>query len=427
MLKNILSSKRETVKEALFKSSFINLLARGFGYLKYLSIAYLLGFSYQTDAIYMALAIVGIFIIFADVFDSIGVPNLVRAMEKSYEEFHKLSGLLFSFTTFIAILSTILAIILYPVLKHIAFGFSEEAKHYLKSAYFLLIPYVFFSFYFHHFGAILRSQRKFTPYFIGEFIFSFSNFLLVSIGLLIWKDYKVIAISISISQLLASLYMFAVGSEFIHFKLYKDSAVSSMIKQFIYLSGFYGTGIIYMLIEKAFASTLGEDAVSALTYGIMVANIPKSLIKVEKMSITSFSESKDIIGKLNFYIKKIFQMSIPLTIFMFLASNIIVKLLFGHGAFNQKDIELTSLAARYFALSLPFFFLWPIIYQTFQVIGHLKPLFILATGSIASMTISNYILITIFKLGIIGICVASFVNYALVSIIAYIIIKIKGG
>ncbi|PMP92021.1 MAG: virulence factor MviN, partial [Hydrogenobaculum sp.] len=313
------------------------------------------------------------------------------------------------------------------VLKHIAFGFSEEAKHYLKSAYFLLIPYVFFSFYFHHFGAILRSQRRFTPYFIGEFIFSFSNFLLVTIGLFIWKDYKVIAASISLSQLLATFYMFVVGSEFIHFKLYKDSTVSSMIKQFIYLSGFYSIGIIYTLIERAFASTLGEDAVSALTYGFMVANIPKSLIKVEKMSITSFSESKDIIRKLNFYTKKIFQVSIPIAIFMFLASDIIVKLLFGHGAFNQKDIELTSLAVRYFALSLPFLFLWGILYQVFQVVNWLKPIFVVAVFSIFTITVFAYIFITIFKWGIVGICMANFVNYTIGCVVAYMMIRFRLG
>ncbi|HEK25268.1 MAG TPA: murein biosynthesis integral membrane protein MurJ, partial [Hydrogenobaculum sp.] len=342
-------------------------------------------------------------------------------------EFHKLSGLLFSFTTFIAILSTMLAIVLYPVLKHIAFGFSEEAKHYLKGAYFLLIPYIFSSFYFHHFGAILRSQRRFTSYFIGEFIFSFSSFLFVSIGLFIWKDYKVIAMSISISQILASLYMILASKEFIHFKLYKDSTVSSMIKQFIYLSGVYGAGIVYGVIEKAFASKLGEDAVSALTYGFMVVNIPKNLMKIEKMSITSFSETKDIISKLNFYIKKIFQISIPIAVFMFLASDIIVKLLFGHGAFNQKDIELTSLAVRYFALSLPFLFLWGILYQVFQVVNWLKPIFVVAVFFIFTITVFAYIFITIFKWGIVGICMANFVNYTVGCVVAYMMIRFRLG
>jgi hypothetical protein len=89
LLKNLFNfrSKPEAIRYALIRSSFLNLLARGFGYLKHLSIAILLGFSSQTDAVFMALSLLGVFLIFADVFDSIGVPNLVSARLKGEEEF----------------------------------------------------------------------------------------------------------------------------------------------------------------------------------------------------------------------------------------------------------------------------------------------------------------------------------------------------
>jgi putative peptidoglycan lipid II flippase len=106
-LKNFLRlTDRETVLEAVIKSSFINLAARGFGYLKQVTIAVLLGFNLQTDAFFMALSLIGLFLIFADVFDSIGVPNLVRARLKSEEEFKKLAGLLFTFTLILTFLVT---------------------------------------------------------------------------------------------------------------------------------------------------------------------------------------------------------------------------------------------------------------------------------------------------------------------------------
>jgi len=57
-LKNLfnLSSKLEAIRHALIRSSFLNLLARGAGYLKHLANAILLGFSYKTDAVFMALS-----------------------------------------------------------------------------------------------------------------------------------------------------------------------------------------------------------------------------------------------------------------------------------------------------------------------------------------------------------------------------------
>jgi len=50
----MLKLKPESIRHAIIKTSTINLLARGFGYLKHLAIAILLGFSYQTDAFFMA-------------------------------------------------------------------------------------------------------------------------------------------------------------------------------------------------------------------------------------------------------------------------------------------------------------------------------------------------------------------------------------
>jgi len=63
MTKNLMEllnlSKEEKVFHAVVKSSFVNLLARGFRYIKNVAIAVLLGFSYQTDAFFMALSLLG--------------------------------------------------------------------------------------------------------------------------------------------------------------------------------------------------------------------------------------------------------------------------------------------------------------------------------------------------------------------------------
>jgi len=142
LLKNLFNfgSKPEAIRYALIRSSFLNLLARGFGYLKHLSIAILLGFSSQTDAVFMSLSLLGVFLIFADVFDSIGVPNLVSARSKGEEEFKSLAGLLFSFTLILALVMFVLSILLYPLLKYIPIGFTIEATNYLTTSYFCFFP-----------------------------------------------------------------------------------------------------------------------------------------------------------------------------------------------------------------------------------------------------------------------------------------------
>jgi len=349
-------SKEEKVLHAVLKSSFVNLLARGFGYLKNVAIAVLLGFNYQTDAFFMALSLLGIFLIFVDVFDSVGIPNLVSARQNSYQEFKNFAGLLFSFTLFMAFASLILSTVLMPLILQIPKGFTQEAIEYTKTSYLLLLPYLFFSFLFHHFGAVLRSVRRFTAFFVGELIFSFFSFLFITVGLYLLRDYRVIPASLSLSQLLATLYIMYLGREFIEVKLFYDDRVKKLIKQFLFLSALYGVFHLYILVDRFFGSLLGEKAVSALAYGLMLGAALRGVLKFEHMAITSLSEVKGSIEKLNFYTKKLLLVSTPVSLFLFVFAEPIVKLFFGYGAFSHVDAHLTATAVRYYALSLPFMF-----------------------------------------------------------------------
>lgn len=412
-------SKVETVLEGIINSSLLNFFSRGFGYLKNVVIAVLLGFSFETDAVFMALSLIGIFVIFTDVFDSVGIPNLVRARQSSEAEFQRLSGFLFTFTVVLAVLVGALAVLLYPLISRIAVGFKGEVRHFLKESYFLLVPYLFLSFVFHHLGAILRSVRKFTTYFVGEFIFSLSCFVLTTLGLYFLRDWRVIPASISLSQIMATLYMLLVGRRFLHFKFYMDPVVKDILTQFFYLCALYGVLRLFVVVDKGFASLLGEKGVSALTYGFMVASIPRGILKLEHMAITSLSEAKEPFMKLKFYAKKIFQLSIPLAILLMFCAGLLVRLLFGYGAFSVKDMDLTAQAARFYALSLPFMFLWPIMYRTFQVINWLKPLFVIALASIALNTLLNYMFVLVLKMGVPGVCIGTFGAYMFLCSLSY--------
>ncbi len=424
-LRSFIPTSSESVKEAVIKSSFINLLARGFGYLKNVSIAILLGFSYETDAFFMAVSLIGLFLIFADVFDSIGVPNLVRARLKGDEEFKRLSGLLLSFTLILTLIVGFLALIFYPLVLKIPRGFSEEALSLTKKAYFLLLPYLLLNFIFHHFGAVLRSTRRFTAYFVGEALFSFSTFLFISLGLFIYRSSLVLPISFSLAQLISTLYMLYVGRPYIHFNFFVDATFKRILQHFFYLSALYGVFHLFILVDRAFASLLQEKSVSALTYGLTVAGIPKGILKLEHMAITSLSEVGGSLEKLNFYLKKIFILTLPLTLILFFFADLLVSLFFGYGAFSRVDIVLTAEATRYYALSLPLMFIWPILYRVFQIREWLKAIFFIALLGVMINGALNYLLVIYFKLGLKGICLGTFGAYIFLCISGYALLSRK--
>ena len=421
LIKIFFTPSKETVLQAIFKSSFLNLLTRGFGYLKRVSIAVLIGFSLDTDAFFLALGLLGLFLTFTDVFDSLGVPNLVRARQRSFEEFQNLAGVLLTFTTILAVIITLLAFLLSPIVINIAFGYNESEKELLKEYFLLLLPYLFFSFFFHHFGAIHRSLRHFTVYFFGEFLFSFFTFLFTVLGLFFTKNPKVLPIALDISQFIATGYMALVSRPYWEINFYIDKTVKVMLKQFLQLLGVYSVFHLYALIDRAFASYLPHKSVSALSYGWMVAMIPRGVFKLENIIITSLAEVNASKEKVNFYIKRIFLLSLPFVVFIFIFAPYLVKLLFGYGAFSVVDIELTAEATRFYALSLPFVVLWAIFYRIFQIKKNLNTLLKLGLLSIFFKFTSLFFFFLIYKINIQVITLSTLINLLIINFLAWFI------
>ncbi|MEN2985052.1 MAG: lipid II flippase MurJ [Thermodesulfovibrionaceae bacterium] len=419
------SKKPETVLQGVIRSSVVNTATKGFGYFRNLAIAVLLGFSYQTDGFFMALALLGIFLIFANIFDSVGVPQLVKARMQSEEEFRKLSGLLFTFTLTLSLFMSILAVALINIILKIPAGFSAQALEATKVSYLLFIPYVTFSFIFHHFGAVLRSQRRFTQYFVGELVIGVTNFTFTVAGLLLTKDFRTLPISFSVAQIVGAIYMLYVGREFIHLRFFVDDTTKKLVSQFAQLSALYGIFHLYILVDRAFASYLGEKAISALAYGMILASIPRNILRFENIAITPLAELGGSIEKLSFYLKKIALFSLPFTAFFFMFPWLPVKLFFGYGAFSKVDVSLTAEALKFYALSIPFMFFWPLIYRVFQIRENLLGISIVAIAGVIVNALLNYALVFYFKMGIAGICLGTFGAYVIICGVGYIILNRK--
>jgi len=383
----------------------------------------LIGFSLDTDAFFLALGILGLFLTFTDVFDSLGVPNLVRARQRSFKEFQNLAGVLLTFTTILAVVVTLLALLLSPIVINIAFGYSESEKQLLKEYFLLLTPYLFFSFFFHHFGAIHRSLRHFTVYFFGELLFSFFTFLFTTFGLLFTKNPKVLPIALDISQFIATGYIVLVSKPYWDIKFYIDKTVKEMLKQFLQLLAVYSVFHIYALVDRAFASYLPHKSVSALSYGWMVAMIPRGIFKLENIVITSLSEVNASKEKVNFYVKKIFLFSLPFVFFIFTFAPYIVKVLFGYGAFSVVDIELTAEATKFYVLSLPFVFLWTMFYRIFQIKDKILRVIPVVVVSLIINILLDYFFIFKIPLEIIGLSLATCIAYFILSQLSYMLLS----
>ncbi len=394
------------------------MFARFFGYLKYVVIAVLFGFNMKTDAFFMALSLIGIFMMFTDVFNSLGVPQLVAAKQKDLDliEFKKIASMLLTLTIALTVVITLAAIFIYPLIAKIAIGFHNTSLMYMKNVYYLLLPYLSLNFIFHYCGGVLRSMRRFTQYFIGEFIFSFFSFLFTFLGLHYFKSYLVLPSALSIAQVFSTLYMIFIAKEFLHFGFFINDTIKQIFTQFGYLSLLYGTFYMFLVIDKSFASLLPAKSISALTYGVLVASIPVSILRLDHFITTTLSEHQGSLEKLNFYIKKILLISIPIIIFYLLFSGLLVRLLFFYGSFSKSDLKLTTKAVMFFSLNIPAMLIWPLINRVFQIKNKLKPAFIIAMIGIIINFLLDYLFVIKLQMTIKGIILGTIVTFLIMCI-----------
>lgn len=121
--------------------------------------------------------------------------------------------------------------------------------------------------------------------------------------------------------------------------------------------------------------------------------------------------------------KKLLLLTLPISVFLFLFSPVVVKLFFGYGAFSRMDVELTATALRFYALSLPFMFFWPLIYRVFQIRGRLLSVGVVGVIGVVANAIFNYLFVFVFNLGIAGICLGTFLAYVFICTLGYFMLR----
>ena len=410
----------QNIKEALITATFLRFISRILGYFRNLMIAVWIGYGFGTDAYFMAISIAGIFMIFTDVFDTLGVPTIVNEKAKGNKNYERMLRTLLTFTVLLATVLSALAILLAPVLPYIAVGMSLKAKTITEYMILLLTPYIFSSFIFHHFGAIFRADNKYQYFYIAQFIIStvslVSFFLLIK---LLGATPYFIPISMSLGTLAGTIFLVVLGRENLKFGIKLNDTTKKLVHEFLFLSLLYSLGIISGVVDKIYASILPSKSITALGFGTMITGAVLSITGFGNVFITRLSESngeKYVFTKfLNF---NLFIM-IPIVFFIYFNAHEITKIIFGYGLVTSKEINITSIVIKYFAFMIPLAGIWAIIFREIQILKRLdifligSPLFILIT------IIANYIFVVTLKYGLLGIALGTITSYLFIIIYCF--------
>ncbi len=101
-----------------------------------------------------------------------------------------------------------------------------------------------------------------------------------------------------------------------------------------------------ILVEKMVSSYMGVKVVASVEYakfitetGVVLLAVPFGLVGLSTLSAIPFEEAKQKLLKI---IPAILILTVPISLFLIIYSDLIVTLIFKRGAFNQEDVILTK-------------------------------------------------------------------------------------
>lgn len=397
----------QTAVQGVAFGTSMNVLSKVLNYSRQVLITAYFGLSGQLDAFFVATSVVGIFInTFGDIFDSVGIPSLVRVRERAGEDaFRSLTGSIFSLALFLGIGLSVLMFFCFPLAPMLVPGLSSESKGFIRWHLYLLLPYALVFLPYHALGSFFRSLRGFHVYYVVELLVQFAALVAVfAFGFTV----LIVPVSLSVAYILGLLAFVFRGRKRFRFRGNLSGGEMSVVRKSVSrMMPIYM--ILYGLIitDRYFASFLEVGAISALSYGYILATAIPGIMNIENVIVTPLAEDSDRGTLLTRILSGIWIVSLPIVVFTLYFADELVRGLFERGAFTAKASGLTSDALRFYILGVPAFFALPICVRTLQIFRKFTWITILSVISVLMNACLNYLLVLKVGMGVKGVALST--------------------
>lgn len=400
----------QTVIGGVFSVFSINVVTRIVSYLRHILITFFIGLTGGLDAFFAALTVAGIVVfILGDVFDSVGVPRMVRGRsEKGEGEFREVASDVVKVSVAMSVAGTALLVVVSPLARWVVPGFSESQKGDVLRYLLLLVPMCIVYLPYHAMGAVLRASRRFSVFYVAELITGMGTIVV----LLIWHDsVDAVAFSWSAGYLFGLIYLiFAVRRHLAgSWRRWGGERFSSIVRAAIRLLPAYLVSQFHVLVDRVVGSYLPAGSISSLYYGLFLATAIPSLLAVENIIITPMAEASDKSDMFSRIFKGIVLIYVPVAVFVCQNAERIVSILFERGVFQAKSVQMTAAALSIYVLALPVWGIWGIIVRIHQIMEKFKVLILTSFGVLFVYIVMAYGFSLTMGLGLRGLPLASLV------------------
>ena len=428
----------------LFKStttfSFFTIISRILGYIRDILIAIFLGSGPLADAFFVAFRIPNTFrrLFSEGTFNAAFVPSYASEIANGKDQSEKFATSVFSLLIISLFFLVLIIEIFMPLFVFvIAPGFSgNETKMDLAiNLTRITFPFLFFVSLSSFFSAILNSHNRFAvaaaaPVVLNIFLIA----VLIYGNILGDRLVYYLSYSVTIAGIIQFIYLYFYVIKFYSPKFSFIISIDDKIKKFFskLLPSIFSSGVtqINILIGTIIAS-FQASAVSYLYYAdriyqinLAIAGVAIGTVVLPQLSkLIEAENNSEIISIQNKALELSLFLSIPATIALFIASNLIVSALFGYGSFSETSVENSAQALFYFAFGLPAFSLIKVFSSFFFARHDTKTPFYI---SLFSVLLNILISVSLFqKVGFIIIPIATSISSWSNAIFLYIFSKKK--
>ncbi|MHA7247034.1 murein biosynthesis integral membrane protein MurJ [Arthrobacter tecti] len=170
-------------------------------------------------------------------------------------------------------------------------------------------------------------------------------------------------------------------------------------------------GNINTLVDRAVGSTLEEGAITALSYGWRLVNLPEQLLIASLLvplypaisaSVGNLPELKRLVNR---GLSVTVTILVPLCVVLAIAAVPLVEVAFGRGAFSREDIEDTATAVAWYAPALLALGFRQVVVSTSYALGDSKAPVVVAVVAMIVNIVGDILLAPI--MGVAGIALAT--------------------